>query len=961
MKICKQILSVVLTLALTLSLFGALTVSADTTAAVVFDIYEEVADEDAGINTLVFKASVPAGKYGSCGLLFSFDNTKVQLMDYETFEPVTEDADGTYYALEPISKWDYAPIKMKVDGDRTYVKADSYYARGTTLSSAGELEFTKVYFKYKDGAKPSKDTFKLESDYAAGSWLMECYPNSSDSTAAPISVFDSGSAITYTYKHATGTDATPIAVNSFEHSGTVVSTIRTVTVENKPAYSYEDGVTSRRDWISGINDTFFRYLVSKSILGITETVAANSVFKTKGTAYEGMIISGEIKARDNKIDTDKVLSNGVTYNIKNNEMATYIKFEGLEVSQAQLRASGNDFALEFTPAEIIAHATEWKAWDLETGAAVDMPLSELTEAKFYLQMNEWYSIDVVHTKKAIVPTVYEYDVAPFTSETKFVSMDASNMYIGSTDASKWVTLSANGFNVYRNKKITGVSNDVAGPYQVIVPNFSGTYRIYGLKYGHVTSGKAAKIDIMGNMIAFSDAGNSPADPETNSLAGFCTYWSKPDVWAGHSYVTVTAGEPILVMDTTINPGDYDEGAVLALAFVPVEESIVLNDSNRVIEDIMNSVAISALMNEDFVKVPVSTYNIQLKDSTEAEAAEAVEFTAKPLYRRSQFKGSKQWNYNAKSMLGYPTKYATAEDVLNQFLVETKGNAFADIETVSAAGTYQMYVNGIREYNPSQKLILPGDVVEIKKEAITSQNFLPLDLGANKAYNSALYRVGNGVLRFGLKASVINNDTYPYLYTGTNGTTAGTYPVDTFFAGVMTITKDCDYTGSQIYVPLVALESKNNDVSGNKQMFLPNIKLHSGNDTDYATEELKGIKTIEVETPEGMKTVADPYGLTTGNAGSWYNTTGLFWVNGSTTNDVRYEVIDGNYVIRTDGCLLIRVITKKADGSTKTDRAVLTPGKVYTFKPESGDTVYVWEDTAYAGSTMKPLLAPFVID
>ena len=68
MKICKQILSVVLALALTLSLFGALTVSADTTAAVVFDIYEEVVDENAGINTLVFKASVHFGEFEfTCG------------------------------------------------------------------------------------------------------------------------------------------------------------------------------------------------------------------------------------------------------------------------------------------------------------------------------------------------------------------------------------------------------------------------------------------------------------------------------------------------------------------------------------------------------------------------------------------------------------------------------------------------------------------------------------------------------------------------------------------------------------------------------------------------------------------------------------------------------------------------------------------------------------------------------
>ena len=123
MKISKKILSVVLALALTLSLFGTIMVSADTTAVVTFDIYEEVVDEEAGVNTLVFKANLPAGKYGSCGLLFSFDNTKVQLVDYETYEPVTEDTEGTYYALEPINKWDYASTKTKVEGNRTYVKA----------------------------------------------------------------------------------------------------------------------------------------------------------------------------------------------------------------------------------------------------------------------------------------------------------------------------------------------------------------------------------------------------------------------------------------------------------------------------------------------------------------------------------------------------------------------------------------------------------------------------------------------------------------------------------------------------------------------------------------------------------------------------------------------------------------------------------------------------------------------
>ncbi|MBQ2967731.1 MAG: hypothetical protein IJE10_06405, partial [Clostridia bacterium] len=74
MKICKQILSTVLVLAMMLSFVSVMAVSAETTAAVSFDIYEETVDEAAGVNTLVFKATVPAGRYTTCGLLFSFDN-----------------------------------------------------------------------------------------------------------------------------------------------------------------------------------------------------------------------------------------------------------------------------------------------------------------------------------------------------------------------------------------------------------------------------------------------------------------------------------------------------------------------------------------------------------------------------------------------------------------------------------------------------------------------------------------------------------------------------------------------------------------------------------------------------------------------------------------------------------------------------------------------------------------------
>ena len=77
MKICKQMMSVLLALAMTLSLVGAVTVGAES-ATNVINVTEQVVDADAGVSKLVISAVMPAGSYAGAEVIFSYDSTAVQ-------------------------------------------------------------------------------------------------------------------------------------------------------------------------------------------------------------------------------------------------------------------------------------------------------------------------------------------------------------------------------------------------------------------------------------------------------------------------------------------------------------------------------------------------------------------------------------------------------------------------------------------------------------------------------------------------------------------------------------------------------------------------------------------------------------------------------------------------------------------------------------------------------------------
>ena len=693
---------------------------------------------------------------------------------------------------------------------------------------------------------------------------------------------------------------------------------------------FEDGVTSNNYQINGKNKLRYRYLVSKEKLGITRTVAENIVEATENTPYSGHVISGELTARDTKMD-ETADGEG----LKNGIKATYIKFEGLEIPYIQFRNGDDNVGLEFSPADIIAHATEWKVWDSKTGTEVSKDISELTADNLSVDDNALYRIQVTHTKNENYQSMVACNVAPFTADTKFLSMQKDNLYIGAADGSKWSEKNEGNWSVWYNFKETGVNKDIAGPYQVVVPNFSGEYKVYGLKYGHTTSSKEAKVTINSTPFKLSDLGGT-------AISGWNIYWSNATNEEDETF-TFTAGEPVIIMDTTVNPGKSEQGAVLALAFVPVNqsESVILNDSNRIIENLMMPNNVGNLASIDFVNQKVSSYEITVKDSMGTTSTEK-EFTVKPLYRRSRFAGTESYDYNENSIVGHPTKYATVNDFVAQYLIEEQGKTWDEIKDESATDTYQVYVNGIREYRPNQKFIKPGDTVEIKKEAVTVHNFAPINLSG--ALN-AIYRQTNPLrARIMIKSSFVKS----YLYNNEGSAEEAPFK-DAKLAGYMTWKKDDQYKGNRVYFRSEAPTSIS--VEGGwtnpKGAVLPEYTTKYGDDSTMPILSLEG------------KDVHDPEKLFVNgtSAPSTYSTDDLYWVNSTTTNDVRYEEIDDEYVIRTDGFAMIFVIFKKANGTLKSVEVDLTPGTAYVFKPEKGDTVYVWENTVY-GTTLNPLFEPF---
>ncbi len=746
-----------------------------------------------------------------------------------------------------------------------------------------------------------------------------------------------------------------MAVFSFAGNCTVSAsaTENTRTVSNCFINMPQEVLDVQISSLGGSGD-YFSFVLPKSAateMGI-DTANITAPILTENSVYNGLYMNGTVKIED--AAWVYTVSENLTSNEKQSNWAleygpTSFEFENLRISRIRTSRSG-DVVVEATKVEIADAIVVAKKYDAAIDLAAltettkiekrEIDMDEEIDMSKFLAYSDPYEVTncQIFTGEGYSSTL-SFDVNPFTDDTKFVSLQQDNMYIGAADSEKWNTLTFNDWTIWYNFMESGVHKNIAGPYQVVVPNFSGEYRVYGLKYGHKSSEKDARVDINGTHYQFKDVGGSALD-------GWGIYWSAATN-ANNSTITFTAGKPVVVMDTTVNSGSREQGGVLALAFVPVSSAsnVTLDDSNRVISDLIVADNVKALSVVDFVNQNVESYDIIVKDSM-GETPSEFAFTVKPLYRRSRMAGTEVYDYNQNSIVGHPTKYATVSDFIGQYLVEIKENEWTDIAADTVADTYQVYVNGVREYRPSQRYIMPNDVVEIKKETVTVHNFAPIHLSGAL---SAIHRTTNPErARIMIDASYVK----PFLYN--NETSADMAPFkDAKLAGYMTwIAKD-EYEGDKVYFYSEAPShvSVAGGWSNPSGAVLPEYVSKYGSNKAVPTIDVNG---VAVHNPDKLYTNSTA-------AATTYSTDNLYWVNSTTTNDVRCEKVGDDVVIRTDGVALIRVITKKADGVVKTEQVVLTPGNVYIPNPNKGETIYVWEDTPYNGTTMKPLSAPFTAE
>ena len=679
---------------------------------------------------------------------------------------------------------------------------------------------------------------------------------------------------------------------------------------------------------------------SAKALGIDMNTISGTITTSSHKEYAGIMLSGAAYLTDWTYRPGATGDTPIAINDVLANRATYYEFTDVEVSHIR-KSSNGALVLEMKFDDIRAKATNVK----EYGGDVDF--SALTENTKIEQIEK--DVDALTTENLSSKNTSAYlvknltaragenyhsgleiDLGSFPEGTKFFAASPQNLtYFGSEYdyTSDWLVTSNEQDMAFYTGASQGFDANTSGPFSIVMPNFSGEYYVYGLRKDCSNGGpRLARINISGQKFAFKDLSMvtwKSTDPEWSSKTAF--FWDK-----GAGTVTFEEGKPYFFQ----NCGG-GSSRLAAVAFVPVNAEGFEAPAAIAREDSLKSTMIlEAFTKEDFVVDHVKTYTVKV---------DGEDFTAKPYYHQVHTAAENGVFDFEQNVFGEPIKYATVAEVV----ALAKGVTVAE-----ATQNYQITLNGVREYAPDKMLAMPGDEIVIGTDAMTAANFNPINL------QGKLYRLLNlspGVIRAGIHKNYVPS----YLYDFEAKPAAATAPfASAKFAGYLVWGAQDEYLGQKVYFPSVS-PNNSSTVAGDYSAVYPHFSNYSSGTT---------LATLDVETPEGNKTVLNPYKIKASGSvialGSDalldnFNTAHMYWVNSTVTNDVRVMTVNGKKIIRTDGCELIRVITKKADGTFETERFDLTPKDMYVVDLEAGETAYVMYDTPWGGISMTPVCEPIV--
>ena len=679
---------------------------------------------------------------------------------------------------------------------------------------------------------------------------------------------------------------------------------------------------------------------SAKALGIDVSTISGTISTSSNKDYAGILLSGAAYLTDWTYRPGATSDGHIACNNVLVNQATYFEFKDVEVSHVR-KSSGGLLVVEIPYAKIRENATNVKMY----GGDVDF--SALTENTEIEKIEK--DVDSLTTESFTAKNISAYLVKDLTAKagenywgsqdvnlgslpegTKFFATSPENLtYFGAEYGytGDWSVSTENDMRFY-NGVSNGFDGNMCGPFSIATPNFSGEYYVYGLRKDCSNNGpRTARFNISGQKFTFKGLSLvtwKSTDPEWSNKDSF--FWDK----AVEGTITLEAGKPYYFQ----NCGN-GSSRLVAVAFVPVNAEGFSAPATIVKEnDLKYTYILEAFTDEDFTIDYVKTYTVKV---------DGEDFTVKPYYHQVHSNASNADVYDyAQNVFGQPIKYATVAEVV----ALAKGVTVAE-----ATANYQIMVNGVREYAPDVMIAMPGDVITVGTDAMTVQNFNPINL------QGKMYRIINAspFLRAGIHKSYIPS----YLYDmETKPAVTGTPFMQARFAGYMVWSAADAYNGQKVYFYNVAPETATN--TGDYSTLFAHLRNYSAGQNVFST--------MEVETPEGTKTVMNPHKVKVADSkvavGSTellgnYDTENLYWVNSSVTNDVRVVEVNGKKVIRTDGCALIRVITKKADGSYETDRFDLTPKDMYVVDVQAGETAYVMYDTPWDGISVIPVCEPIV--
>ena len=682
---------------------------------------------------------------------------------------------------------------------------------------------------------------------------------------------------------------------------------------------------------------------SAKALGVDVNTISGTITTSAHKEYAGIMLSGAAYLTDWTYRPGATGDTQIAINNVLANQATYFEFKDVEVSHIR-KSSGGLLVVEIPYAKVHEKATNIKVYggDVDFSALtentaiekIEKDADSLTTENFSSKYISAYLVkDLTAKAGENYHSGSEIDLGSFPEGTKFFATSPQNLtYFGVEYAytDDWLVTS----NDQDMAFYTGASNAFdaykSGPFSIAKPTFSGEYYVYGLRKDCSNGGpRLARINISGQKFAFKDVSLvtwKSTDPEWSSKTSF--FWDKGV--GGTGTVTFEAGKPYFFQ----NCGG-GSSRLAALAFVPVTATEFEAPAAIVREDsLKNTALLEAFTKEDFVVDHVKTYTVKV---------DGEDFTAKPYYHQVHTAAADGVFDFEQNVFGEPIKYATVAEVV----------ALAKGVTVEeATQNYQITLNGVREYAPEKMLAMPGDEIVIGTDAMTAANFNPINL------QGKLYRfldLSPGVIRAGIHKNYVPS----YLYDFTAKPAAATAPfASAKFAGYLVWSAQDEYLGQKVYFPSVS-PNNSSTVAGDYSAVYPHFDRYSSGTT---------LATLDVETPEGNKTVLNPYKIKASGAvialGSDalldnFNTAHMYWVNSTVTNDVRVMTVNGKKIIRTDGCELIRVITKKADGTFETERFDLTPKDMYVVDLEAGETAYVMYDTPWGGISMTPVCEPIV--